>query len=282
MFTSETIPGLILGLREGLEAFLMIGIILDYLKKSGETRYVRPVQAGLVTGIFGSLLLGLALWGLSLALGTVGGQTGKLWEVVASLLGLALLSTFLVWMMKHGRSVYHEVHAEIKAHFSAVGLFLIALVMVLREGAEIALFAFSSTDKMAYVTGIGLGVVVAAMLAWAITHALVKVNLKVLFTVTLGYLVLQSGYLLGYGVHELLSVLAALGVLPADSFLLVKAWKLDGLWDHKTGLLGLPLNVLIGWYSRPEWLQFCLQLGYIGVMGAVWRRLLGRKPPKTA
>ncbi len=276
MFTGETVPGLILGLREGLEAFLMIGIILDYLKKSGETRYLRPVQAGLVTGIFGSLVLGLALWGLSLLMGAQGGQTGKLWEALASLTGLVLLSTFLIWMMKHGRSVYHEVHAEIKAHFSAVGLFLISLVMVLREGAEIALFAFSSTEKAAYVTGIALGVLVAAVLAWAITKALVKVNLKVLFTVTLGYLVLQSGYLLGYGVHELLSALVGLGVVPSDSVLLVKAWNVAGLWEHKTGLLGIPLNVLVGWYSRPEWLQFGLQLGYVGVMGAVWLRLLRR------
>ena len=274
MFTPDTIPGFVLGLREGLEAFLMIGIILDYLAKSGESRFIRPVQAGLAVGIVGSLLLGLGLWGISLLLGAQGETTGKLWEVVASLAGLALLTTFLFWMMKHGRSVYQEVHAEIRSHFSRGGLFLISLIMVLREGGEIALFAFSSTDKEAYVTGILLGVVAAAVLAWLITKALVKVNLKVLFTITLGYLVLQAGYLLGYGVHELLSVLKDMGTLPADHALLIKAYNVAGIWEHKAGWLGLPLNVLVGWYSRPEWLQLGLQVGYVVVMGAIWASLI--------
>jgi len=277
VFTPETFSGLVLGLREGLEAFLMIGIILDYLKKSGEVQFVRPVQAGLVAGVFGSFILGGALLGISAFWGSQGEATGKLWESTASLLGLALLSTFLYWMMKHGRSVYQEVHAEIRSHFSRGGLFLISLIMVLREGAEIALFAFSSADKQAYVLGILLGVVAAGILAWLITKALIKVNLKVLFTVTLGYLVLQAAYLLGYGVHELLSALKTLGTLPEDHPLLIKAYQLPGIWDHKSGLIGLPLNVLVGWYSRPEWLQLVLQLTYLGTMGVLWRTVLRPK-----
>lgn len=280
MFTPETLAGLVLGLREGLEAFLMIGIILDYLKKSGEHRYVRPVQAGLAAGVFGSLVLGVGLWGVTILLGSQGEATGKLWEASASLVGLALLSTFLYWMMKHGRSVYHEVHAEIRSHFSRGGLFFIAMVMVLREGAEIALFAFSSTDKGPYVVGIVIGVAVAAVLAWLIAKALVKVNLKLLFTVTLGYLVLQAAYLLGYGIHELLSALKTLGTLPGDHWLFIKAYDAKGIWEHKTGLVGMPLNVLVGWYSRPEWIQLVLQLSYLGVMGALWSRFL--RPPKKA
>jgi len=280
VFTTDTLPGFILGFREGLEAFLMIGIILDYLKKAGEHRFVRPVQWGLFLGVLGSIALGLVLWALTTWLGTQGGdQTGKLWAAGASLAGLVLLSTFLYWMMKHGRTVYQEVHAEIQAHFSASGLFLISLVMVLREGAEISLFAFSSSNQMAYVTGIVLGVLAAAVLAWAITKALIRVNLKVLFTVTLGYLVLQAGYLLGYGVHEFLSALKGLGLLTQDSLLLVKAWNVQGVWEHKEGLIGLPLNVLVGWYSRPEWLQFVLQVGYILAMGALWRTVLKRSTP---
>lgn len=258
----------------------MVGIILDYLKKSGDERYLVPVQAGLAAGILGSFALGLGLWGISALLGSQGESTGKLWETVASLFGLALLSTFLYWMMKHGKSIYHEVHAEIRSHFSRGGLFLISLVMVLREGAEMALFAFSSTDKGSYVVGILLGVLIAAALAWLITKALIKVNLKILFTVTLGYLVLQAAYLLGYGVHELLSALKTLGPLPADHPLLVKAYQIQGAWDHKTGLIGLPLNVLVGWYSRPEWLQLGLQITYLVVMGALWTTFL--KPRRDA
>jgi len=108
------------------------------------------------------------------------------------------------------------------------------------------------------------------------------VNLGVLFTVTLVYLVLQAGYLLGYAVHELLSALKAAGALAPDSALLIKAFNLqDTILDHKTGAIGIVLNVLVGWYSRPEWIPVVLHYTYVVVMFALWSRLLrasDRKP----
>lgn len=278
---AELFPGLVLGFREGLEAFLMIGIILDFLKKRGETELRRPVQWGLATGIAGSLLFGLALWGISRLLGT-GEATEELWEALAALVGLVLLTTFVIWMMRHGKTVYQDVQAEVKNHFSAGGLFLISVIMVLREGAEIGLFAFSSVNQQTYTIGIGFGVVGAAVLAWLITRALVRLNLKVLFSVTLGYVVLQCAYLLGYGVHELLHGLGSVGLIADGDPLFAKAWNLrGGIFDHKTGVVGLPLNILVGWSSAPEWLQLGSQLAYLAVLFPLWMRI-SRKVQKAS
>ena len=273
----DVFPGSILGLREGLEAFLVIGMILKYLDKSGRGDLKTSVKIGMAAGLGGSVLIGLALWGAALLLDRSSDNLGKLWESIASLGGLILLSTFIFWMMKHGKTVATDVRNQVDARVSRWGLMGLALVVVLREGVEIALFAFSAVNEQAYIVGIALGVLVSALLAYLIFLSLVRVNLGILFTVTLVYLVLQAGYLLGYSVHEFLSAMKGLDRIASDSGLFVKAFDFqDTLLDHKTGALGIPLNVLIGWYSRPEWIQLVLHYGYVAGMFLLWRRILAR------
>ena len=73
-------------------------------------------------------------------------------------------------------------------------------------------------------------------------------------------MILQAGYLFGYGIHEGLSALKSMNILNKDSILLLKIFDLSGtILNHKQGIFGLPLNVLIGWYSKPEWIQFLSQ-----------------------
>ena len=139
------------------------------------------------------------------------------------------------------------------------------------------LFAFSSVDEQAYVTGILVGVVVSAVLAYLMFLSLVRINLGVLFTITLGYLILQAGYLLGYSVHEFLSAMKGMGKISTDNLILIKAFTFAGtVLDHKAGALGVPLNVLVGWYSRPEWVQLVLHYGYVAAMLLLWRWIRNR------
>jgi high-affinity iron transporter len=272
---ADLFPGLILGFREGLEAFLVIGIMSRFLDKMGRKDLTRSVRTGMVAGLVGSVGIGVALWGISLAVGGGGSTVGKIWESVASLAGLLLLSTFIYWMMKHGKTVVKEVQNQVDSNLNKWGVLGLSAVVVLREGAEIALFAFSSVNQQSYVLGILAGVVVAAVLAYLISKSLLRVNLSVLFSVTLGYLVLQAGYLLGYAVHELLSALNASGAIASDSVVLLKPFNFGNtLLDHKTGGIGIALNVLVGWYSRPEWLPFVLHYGYVALMLGLWRRML--------
>ena len=118
----------------------------------------------------------------------------------------------------------------------------------------------------------------AAILSFLIYLSLIRLNLSALFTITLAYLVLQAGYLLGYSVHEFLSAMKGLGRIASDSGVFLKAYNLQGtILDHKTGAIGVPLNVLVGWYSRPEWIQAILQVGYVGGMLLLWKSILGRR-----
>ena len=92
---------------------------------------------------------------------------------------------------------------------------------------------------------------------------------------TLAYLILQAGFLLGYGIHEGLSALGSMNLLASDSPLFVKALILsETIFYHKEGLIGLPMFVLFGWHSKPEILQFVMQYLYTGSLFYIWHREL--------
>ena len=268
------IPGLIVGFREGLEAFLIIGIMLQYLNKIEKPELKKYVSRGLMTGIAGSLVFGLILWGITRLVGQAGGAVAKLWESGASFLALIFISTFIYWMMKHGKTIVDDIQSDVRNKLSSTGLFALATIMVMREGAEITLFAFTAVDKQIYTMGIFAGVIIAAVLAYLVNRSLVKVKLSLIFNITLVYLILQAAYMLGYSIHEFLSALKSLGRLGGDSIFLIRLFNLSGtILDHKTGALGIPLNILVGWYSKPEIVQFIVQHAYIAGSFVIWKKI---------
>ncbi len=271
---SQAIPGLIVGFREGMEAFLIVGIMLQYLSKIDRPDLKKYVSGGLYAGIAGSIILGLLLWGITLLVNQSDAAVSKLWESGASFLALIFISTFIYWMMKHGKTVVGDVRAEVSRKLTSTGLFALAAIMVLREGAEIALFAFTAVDKQYYLFGILIGVIIAAILAYLVNRSLVRVNLSTIFNITLAYLILQAAYMFGYSIHEFLSALKTLGRLDGDNFLLIKLYNFSGtVMDHKTGILGIPLNILAGWYSKPEVIQFVVQHIYIVGSFVIWGKI---------
>lgn len=271
MNLSSLFQGGIIGFREGLEAFLIIVIMLEYLNKTKQTEYKKYVKQGLGLGLAISVAFGIALFLLASAIGQSSGTLAKFWESATSLIAVVLISTFIIWMIKHGRHMVSEVETSVRSNLSRKGLISIATIMVAREGAEVVLFMMVSEDKVSYVSGIVLGILVAVVLSVLIYKSLVKVNLKMVFNITLGYLILQAGFLLGYAVHEGLSYLKSIGVLLETNPIFIKAFDLQNtIMDHKTGILGIPLYVTLGWYSRPEWIQFLLQYLFTFSMFGFW------------
>ena len=256
-------PGIIMGFREGLEAFLIVSIILRYLSKSNQTVYKKNVWQGVIAGIVLSLILGFSLNLLSDTIIRVN-QFTKIWESVASLAALLLVTTFIFWMIKHGRYITAYIEDQVSTNVSKWGVFFISLLMVSREGAEIAIFTFAGQ----YTFGsISLGILGSLILTILIFYSLVKVNLKTIFNITLIYLILQAGFLLGYSIHEGLSAMKDIGYILKDNIILIKAFDLsETVFYHKEGIIGLPLYVLFGWHSEPEWMQFLTQYIYtIGI-----------------
>jgi len=253
------LPGIIMGFREGLEAFLIVTMILRYLSKINQSVFKKHVWQGIIAGILLSLILGLGLNILSDTIVKVN-QFAKIWESVASLAALLLVTTFIFWMINHGRNMVAYVEGQVADSLSKWGIFLVSLIMVSREGAEIAIFTFAGRYTFGSVS---LGILGSLVLTILIFYSSAKINLKTIFNITLVYLILQAGFLLGYGIHEGLSAMKDIGYISKDNFILIKAFNLSKtIFYHKEGIFGVPLYVLFGWHSAPEWIQFLTQYIY--------------------
>lgn len=261
------IPSFIMGFREGLEAFCLLAIVLKYLSKIDKSHLSNKVIQGAVAGLAVSLMLGLLLNWFARYLGGVSSLT-KLWESGASFLALLLVSAFIVWMIRHGGDMSKHIEHEVGHNISAGALFWVSLVIVAREGTEIAIFTFAGKYPVEIVS---MGVATALLLAVLIFMSLVKVNLSLLFKITLAYLILQAGFLLGYSLHEGFSALKGYQMMDGNHWIFSQAFNLSKTWlSHKDGAFGIPLHVLFGWYAKPEWVQFIVQYLFTVSMFAYW------------
>ena len=259
------IQALIMAFREGLEAFLIIAILIKYLDKTQNKNLKKHVWHGMFWGIIASLLIGLALFLLTLFIGSVD-STAKIWESLASIIAVILITTFIVWMIKHGSQMRKHIEGKAALNLTTKGIFLISMFMVLREGAEIAVFSFAG--KYHFIPVI-LGLLLSVILVILIFYSIVNIKIKTIFKITLIYLILQAGFLLGYGIHEGLS--ASKGLINPESLIYNKAFDLSGtIMNHKSGSLGIPLYVSLGWYSKPEWVQFIVQYTYTFLLLGFW------------
>ncbi len=269
------IQALVVAFREGLEAFLIIAILIRFLDKSGNKGLKPRVWWGTAAGIAGSVVFGLILWSISSLIGGTG-NAAKLWESSASFLAVMLITTFIIWMITHGSRIKEHVESQASLNLSKAGIFLIAMVMVAREGAEIAIFSFAGKYEALPII---LGVAGSVVLVLLVFHSIVNIPLRTLFGITLAYLILQAGFLVGYSIHEGLSASKGLGLIEGDNPLFSKAFDASGgVLDHKAGAVGLPLNVALGWYAKPEWVQFFAQYAYTFLLFGFWYVWGNRRP----
>lgn len=258
------LPGFIVGLREGLESFLLLALALNYLKALKDRDLRSYLWAGAGLGVAVSIGAGVLLNALVSNLS----RTAKIWESVFSLAAVLLITSLIFWMIKHSKDMKGYVKNKVHDSVSKWGVLAFATVIVMREGAEVVLFSFAGDYNLFSVI---FGILTALVLAVLTYFSLVKVKLKMLFNLTLIYLILQAAYLLGYSVHEGLSAMKG-ALLLEDHALYVKAFDLSGgLFNHKDGILGLPLHIVFGWYSKPEWLPFVLHYGYALGIFSYWK-----------
>lgn len=250
------LQAIVISFREGLEAFLILVLILKFLEKTNNKHLRISVIYGFIISILFSILLGFFLFKINAIFQNVT-TFGKLWESVASLIAVGLVFSFIIMMINTENQMKQYVENKISVNLSKFGVYIITFILIAREGMEVVLFSFAGKYP---VVGVIIGLFVSLLISLGIYLSLLNVSVSLLFKITLFYLIIQAGYLLGYGFHEGLSALKDLHVLDANNILLIKIFDLTKtIFDHKEGIVGLPLNILLGWYSKPEWIQFLLQ-----------------------
>lgn len=206
--------GFLLMLREGLEAALIVAIVLAYLKTLGRDKDFRPVWLGTGAAVLISLIAGVIIFS---ALGGLEGAAEEITEGVVALVATGILTWMIFWMGRQARHIkgnlQNKVDAAIEAG-STMGLAAIAFVAVLREGLESALFLLSTSvgeeSNGAQFGGALLGVMGAVGIGYLVYKGSRRINLRLFFRVTGMLILLFAAGLFAKGIHEFQEV----GLIP--------------------------------------------------------------------
>ncbi|MBW4539318.1 MAG: FTR1 family iron permease [Myxacorys chilensis ATA2-1-KO14] len=190
---SSALPTFVITLREGVEAALVVGIVLAYLKKAKQRHLNSWVYGGIVVGLMASALVGVLFGWMIQSLGSAnlpyGSALEPLLEGVFSLLAIAMLSWMLIWMTKHARSLKQEVEGAIGSALSrnaraGWGIFGLIFFAVLREGFETVLFIVGKFQQ-GLIPAIGAlsGIAASAGIGVLLFKWGIKLNLRKFFLV---------------------------------------------------------------------------------------------------
>jgi len=196
----------LIALREGVEAALVVGIVLVYLNRTGRSFLVRWVWGGVAAAVVSSLAIAIALERFRFNISEDG------FEGVMLLVAAVFVVTMIVWMNRVARHLKKEIELRVEKHaakseFSAgVGLATFVFLMVVREGAELALILRAvelSSEGLAVWIGTSLGLCVAVAVGWFFFQGTLKISLGKFFSATSTILILVAVQLALTGVHEL-------------------------------------------------------------------------------
>lgn len=266
----------LIGLREGMEAALVVGILVAYLVRSGRRQLLPQVWAGVGGAVAVSVGFGALL--------TLGPSrlTDRAEETVAgvlSILAVALVTWMVFWMARTARYLKAGLHARLDGALAAGGwgVLVVAFLAVAREGLETALFLWAAAGATGAtgspLLGASLGLATAVVLGWAVYRGAVSLNLGVFFRWTGLFLIAIAAGVLAYGVHELQEAgVLAWGTAPAfDGSGVISA----------TSALGSLLKGLLNFTPTPTWGQVVAWVAYLVPTAVLYLRAVRMPAPPT-
>jgi high-affinity iron transporter len=261
-----------IGLREGLEAALVVGILVAYLAKLGHKNQASKILLGTAAAVLVSVGVGFAL---TVVVQDLPEGTQELISGFTSIVAVAFVTWMIFWMARQGKNMSANLRKQIDSAIDrqVFGLALVAFLSVIREGIETSAFIWSAARATGSDTnplwGAAVGIIAAAVLGYLIYRGALKMNLSTFFKYTGAFLVLVAAGILAYGVGELQEI----GILP---LLTGKTYDLSGL-IAADGWLDNLLRGTISFKSAPTQLESIAWFGYLAVTGIAYARA-NRKP----
>lgn len=244
--------------REGLEASLIVGIVLAYLAKTDNREHMRVVWAGTAAAILTSIVTGALLF---FTVGELEGRAEQIFEGIAMFSAVAVLTWMIFWMRRQAVNIKQDLEARIQgaiAAGSALGLASVVFFAVLREGWETALFLFAiSESSTPAVTAIGavIGLAVSITLGVLLYRGSRRLNLRQFFTATGILLIVFAAGLLAHGIHEFQEA----GLLPMT---VEHVWDTNAVINEDT-TFGEFMTTLFGYNGNPSLLEVVAWATYL-------------------
>lgn len=254
------VANFLIGLREGLEASLVVSILVAYLVRTGRRDRLPLVWAGVAAAV--GLSIGFAAL-LTYTEATVLRSDGskEVFAGVLSVVAVGFVTWMIFWMRRASRGIGKELQGRLDAAVAmgSLAVVLMAFLAVAREGLETALFMFTAVQAagstVGPLIGFALGIGTSVALGWLLYRKAVTINLAMFFKVTGVLLIFVAAGVLAYGVHDLQEG----GVLPgADSLAFdVTAQVPPGSW------YGTLLRGIFNFSPQTTWLQLVVWVGYL-------------------
>jgi high-affinity iron transporter len=255
----------VIGLREGIEAALIISILLAYLHQIGRDDETRKIWVGTALALALSVAIGAVIFAIG---AEFEGRAEEIYEGLVTLFAVGVLTWMIFWMRRQSYRLKGELQDKAAGALEVGGYALASLAFfaVLREGVETALFLFGAEKATEGASGtltglIGglLGIVTAAILGALIYRGGVRLNLRTFFRVTGALILVVAAGLFAFSIHELQEA----GLL---AFLEGTAFDVSNTLPDDSGLGGF-LRALIGYNADPTVLEVVAWLGYLLVTG---------------
>jgi len=256
----------IIALREGLEAALVTGIILAFLVKTSKRDFTRYIWVGVGTAVIVSGVVAIFIW---VIYGDVSEKGAMLFEGIAALLAVVVITSMILWMALKGGRLNQEMEVKVKVALqkgTMMTLIGLGFVVVFREGFESVLFLvpFAVTDFIGTLVGALLGIGTSVVFAFLIFKVGARINLRRFFYLSSLLLILLAAGLAGYGVHELIEYQEVQGVdlgwVSLDAFNL--GIPQDSVF-HDEGIVGSVFAVMFGYAVEMEWARVLVHIAYL-------------------
>ncbi|MFF8395810.1 iron uptake transporter permease EfeU [Streptomyces sp. NPDC016172] len=257
----DAFPSFLIGLREGLEAGLIVSVLVATLMRAGAGSRLPQVWTGVLAAIALSMSFGAVLTFTAASLSTTAQEA---FGGALSIVAVAFVTAMVFWMRRSARGLAGEIKEKVTEALTmgAGVLVLTSFLAVGREGLETALFlwttARAANESAGPMTGAGVGLVLAALLCWGLYRRVLRIDLTRFFTVTGAVLVVIAAGVLGYGLRDLQEG----AVLPGGT---AYAFDLSGSVDAGSWYSTL-LQGVLNLTPAMTWLQVAGYAGYLAVV----------------
>jgi high-affinity iron transporter len=274
-----------LALREGLEAVLVVVIILLYLKKTNQKIYYKYVYLGIILATIASVIFAIIF---SIAFGGFTGILEQIFEGTTFIISGIFILTLVLWVSKEGPKMRENLEGKVDESIKAQKVFSISIttfIIIIREGIELILLttgaaSIGSLNQVNVILGSIIGLAISILIGILIFYGIKSINLQTFFKITNIMLILFAAGLITYGIHEFIEA----GIINP---IIDEVWNIKHILPESfpdgnpatpefLEIIGALLKALFGYNANPALLEVIIYpvlLVSIGLISTfIWRR----------